>query len=66
MRIKVNGKDTEVADEITVEGLLSRLEAPAASVAVERNGKIVPRAKYGATALAPEDEVEVVTFVGGG
>ena len=35
-------------------------------IAVERNGEIVPKSKYGETVLADGDCVEVVNFVGGG
>ena len=33
---------------------------------VERNGEIVPKAKYGETVLEDGDNVEIVSFVGGG
>jgi sulfur carrier protein len=35
-------------------------------VAVEHNRRVLRRAEHGETALAPGDELEVVTFVGGG
>ena len=35
-------------------------------IAVERNGEIVPKAKYDETQLQEGDVVEVVRFVGGG
>ena len=35
-------------------------------IAVERNGEIVPKARYGETVLAEGDSVEVVSFMGGG
>ena len=66
MRIRVNGKNMEVAECLTVEGLLAHLELVPASVAVERNGKVLPRGKFGEEVLAPDDELEIVTFVGGG
>ena len=35
-------------------------------IAVERNGEIVPKAKYEETILADGDKIEIVSFVGGG
>ena len=35
-------------------------------LAVERNGNIVPRARYGETVLEDGDVLEIVRFVGGG
>jgi sulfur carrier protein len=35
-------------------------------IAVEKNGEIVPKAKYAETLLAEGDALEVVSFVGGG
>ena len=35
-------------------------------VAVERNGEVVKQAQHREQKLAPEDRLEIVTFVGGG
>ena len=35
-------------------------------IAVERNGEIVPKARYAETILMDGDVLEVVSFVGGG
>ena len=35
-------------------------------IAIEKNGEIAPKAKYGETLLAEGDSLEVVSFVGGG
>ena len=66
MRITLNGRDTDVADGLTVQTLLDELKASATSVAVERNAQVVPRKAYAHLALEEGDQVEVVTFVGGG
>ncbi|HEY3411276.1 MAG TPA: sulfur carrier protein ThiS [Propionicimonas sp.] len=36
------------------------------TIAVERNGAIVPRATYASVLLADTDALEIVRFVGGG
>ena len=35
-------------------------------IAIERNGQILPKAKYDQTVLEDGDSLEVVSFVGGG
>jgi len=66
MTITLNGTQVEVADGITVAGLLRERDLPPERVAVERNREIVPRATYGQVVLAAGDVLEIVTFVGGG
>jgi len=66
MRICVNGKWGEHADGMTVGELLAGLDLDPRRVAVERNKLIVRRAAFDQTPLAENDELEIVTFVGGG
>ena len=64
--MKVNGKDLEPALPITVETLIINAGFRQDQVAVELNGKIVPRSEYTRTLLKNDDSVEIVGFVGGG
>jgi sulfur carrier protein len=66
MQIEVNGEPREVAEGMTIAGLLSALDVKVPHVAVEVNLEVVPRAKHGATTLHAGDRLEVVTLVGGG
>ena len=66
VRIKINGEWAEHSDGLTVSGLLAVLELDARRVAVERNTAIVRRKTFDQTALADNDELEIVTLVGGG
>ncbi len=66
MQIVVNGQSKDIADEASVTALLEQLGLDARRVAVELNRKIVPRAQYGLTKLADQDQLEIVTLVGGG
>jgi len=66
MRIKINGQWAEHDDNLTVSGLLEALELDPRRVAVERNAAIVRRKTFAETALADNDELEIVTLVGGG
>jgi len=66
VRLRVNGRDVELAPGATVADLVAGLAGGAALVAVERNGEIVPRALWSATLLAAGDRCEIVRFVQGG
>ncbi len=65
--IRVNG-ETEPLAAGTLIGLLeARGVNPAArGLAVALNGAVVPRRAWGATALGPGDEVEIVKLYAGG
>ncbi|HEX6770079.1 MAG TPA: sulfur carrier protein ThiS [Candidatus Binatia bacterium] len=66
MRVKINGEDREVDDELTLTGLLESLQIRPGRVVVERNRDIVPRDSYNATLINDGDTLEIVHFVGGG
>lgn len=66
MTIVVNGEKREMDDGLTLERLLGRLDLPIARVAVERNRRVVPRARYPIEPVEPGDHYEIVTLVGGG
>ena len=65
MTIKVNGQDRDVADGTTVTQLIEQHNLSPDKVAVELNRRLIRSDKY-ATTLKAGDEVEIVTFVGGG
>ena len=65
MTIKVNGQDREVGDGTTVTALIELHNLSPQKVAVELNRRLIRSDKYGAV-LQAGDEVEIVTFVGGG
>jgi thiamine biosynthesis protein ThiS len=66
MTLVVNGKAVELPDGSTVSGLLGQLEIDVARVAVERNQDVVPRRTWDSVSLRDGDQIEIVTFVGGG
>ena len=63
--VKINGTGVDAAGKTLLDYLTASNYDPR-RVAVERNGEIVPKARYGETVLADGDTVEVVSFVGGG
>ena len=63
--VQINGAAVDAAGK-TLAQYLAQAGCDAKRIAVERNGEIVPKARYGETVLADGDTVEVVSFVGGG
>jgi len=66
IELTVNGEPRTLAAGSTVADLVAALNLKPQQVAVERNKQIVRRDDHAATALANGDQVEVVTFFGGG
>lgn len=62
---KINGGERNVAG-MTVAEYLATTNYDPGRIAVECNGDIVPKAMYGETFLKDGDNVEIVSFVGGG
>jgi sulfur carrier protein len=65
MRIKVNGQDCDLPDGADIHALLIAHKLMPDKVAIELNRRLVRATKYD-TALRDGDEIEIVTFVGGG
>lgn len=63
--VKINGTEYDMAGKTLAEYLKSA-DYDRKRIAVERNGEIVPKAQYDETVIADDDEIEVVSFVGGG
>lgn len=63
--VKINGTEVKASGR-TIAEYLSETSYDPKRIAVERNGKIVPKAQYEETVLESGDTIEVVSFVGGG
>jgi len=66
MQITVNGEPREISAGLTVTGLLEQLGVRGERVAVEVNLDVVRREARAERQLAEGDQVEIVSFVGGG
>jgi thiamine biosynthesis protein ThiS len=64
--ICVNGDSHLVESTTTVADLLLRLKMNPKFLAVELNRRVVPRAEHSRTTLSENDQLEIVTLVGGG
>jgi len=66
MTIFINGEARELDDGLTVAAMLDALELPKQRVAIELNRRVVRKQEWESTAVADNDRIEVVHFVGGG
>ena len=64
--MRVNGKEMTLGNRQSLLQFLEVNQFDVATLAVARNGEIVPKAIYDAVMLGEEDTLEVVRFVGGG
>ena len=66
IRITLNGATRDLPASLSFEQLLDELALSGKRLAIERNGEIVPRSRFGDEILAEGDRIEVVMAVGGG
>ena len=64
--MKVNGKQQALSAPVSLTQYLKENGYNGKRVAVERNGEIIPKAKFQDTILSAADTLEIVHFVGGG
>jgi thiamine biosynthesis protein ThiS len=65
MNVTVNGEQRDLPPGETVRSLVARYNLTPDKVAIELNRRLLQSARYD-TVLQDGDEVEIVTFVGGG
>ena len=63
--VRINGEDVSADGKILKDYLLEN-GYTLTTIAVERNGEILPKAQYETAVLNPDDVIEIVSFVGGG
>jgi thiamine biosynthesis protein ThiS len=66
MNITVNGKARQLDGQPSVADYLRQLGINPLAVAVERNGQVLKRDQFEATAIAEGDRFEIVRMMGGG
>lgn len=64
--MKVNGEHIDLEKPAALSTFLLDSGFHAERVAVEHNGRIVPKTAYETTMLSDSDVLEIVHFVGGG
>ena len=66
IKVTVNGSPREFSAALTFDQFLDELSLSGKRLAIELNGEIVPRSRYGDTAVDARDRLEIVGAVGGG
>ena len=67
LTVSINGETIEFDNQLTVTELLAEyLSRHNNRVAVAVNGEFVPRSQYTQTSINNNDEIDIVTAVGGG
>lgn len=66
MHIIVNGRAREIESGQTLRGLILAMDLDPSVVVAELNQDIVPGEKFASTTLSHEDQLELLSFVGGG
>ena len=64
--IKINGENKSTPQDSSILNLLDIYKINKDRVVIELNKLILEKDKYGSTKLNNNDEIEIVTFVGGG
>jgi thiamine biosynthesis protein ThiS len=62
----VNGERKTIEGKVALLGFLEQEGYDMERVAVEKNGRIVPKSAFATETLSDADVMEIVAFVGGG
>ena len=66
IKIKLNGKVKQIAENSKIDKLLNELKIPIKKVAIELNQEILDKKKLRKIKLKKNDKIEIVHFIGGG
>ena len=66
MHVQINGKATEVEPGMTLAEFIAMKGLKPEAVVIEHNGTILPRERWREVALTSADQLQIVSFVGGG
>ena len=65
-KIQLNGKKITLKSNLSISELLRKYKLSISNIAIEYNGKIIPKMKYNKKYLKNNDKIEIVHFIGGG
>ncbi len=66
MKITINGNEKELEEGISIQGMLEALNNQSKMIVIEKNLEIVPKESFVQTYLKDGDNIEIISFVGGG
>ena len=65
-KIQLNGKKINISSKLTVFDFLKKYKINEKKVAIELNGKILPKNNLKKKMIKNLDKIEIVQFIGGG
>lgn len=66
MFVKINGKQEAIEKKINLLELAASKNLSPERIVIERNQRIVPKNEWKSVILEENDEIELVSFLGGG
>lgn len=66
MKAIINGKSMELEEGITLQQMLDILENKSKMIVIEQNRNIIAKENFTSTKIEEGDEIEIITFAGGG
>ena len=66
IKIKLNGKERLIEENISLLKLIKILKIPVKKVAIELNHEIMDKKKLDKKVMKKNDKIEIVHFIGGG
>ena len=66
IKIKLNGRQKLVKENLKIQNLVTDLKIPIKKVAIELNQVILDKKKINKIRLKKNDKIEIVHFIGGG
>ncbi|MCD7878599.1 MAG: sulfur carrier protein ThiS [Candidatus Gastranaerophilales bacterium] len=66
IQITVNGNSIKIKENACITDVLEMQNLSAPMFAVEKNRQIIPKSEYNSCILKEGDNIEIVSFVGGG
>tara|TARA_X000000368_G_scaffold258727_1_gene204513 strand:+ start:229 stop:447 length:219 start_codon:yes stop_codon:yes gene_type:complete len=66
IKIRLNGKEKQIAENSKILKLINDLKIPIKKVAIELNQEIIDKKKLKNIKIQNGDKIEIVHFIGGG
>jgi len=66
MKVSLNGKLTNLDNNLTAQQLLYEMGYQDKRIALEINGEVTPKSEYSNKIIVENDKVEIIVAVGGG
>jgi len=66
MKVFINGKQTNLDNNLTAQQLIYVMGYKDKRIALEINGEVTPKSEYSNKIIVENDKVEIIVAVGGG